>query len=195
MHRYSKLALSLVMATVSSAAALALLGSLRDASPRPAPSADSHQQALIAESDVVTAVSGRVAWVAPALERGGAVERNQVILRLESRELAAVLEHAEAAASQLQRELDNAIALLERIGALFEQGVASQSEMNDALGAERQARAALRDAWLGVTKARRDLAGTEVRAPVGGRVIVTDVEVGQFVSRGARVALLSHETA
>ena len=58
------------------------------------------------------------------------------------------------------------------------------------LGSERVSDAALREANARLTRASRDLARTELTAPFRGRVRTKDVDVGQFVNRGAVIGVL-----
>jgi len=192
MQRMSKLSIALVGAALLT---IGVLAHLSDPATGTADAQAAAQPSPEGDGAVVVAVSGRVAWISPALAEGGPVERDEVLVRLESRELTAVLEHAEQAAAEAERALSRVLARVERIGALFDRGSASQAELAAALGEEKQARDALQRAWKAVAKARADVDATEVRAPISGLVIEGEVRLGEFVSRGARVARVGHETA
>jgi len=141
-------------------------------------------------SELVAEVSGRVTWVSPALAAGGFFEEGDLLLEIDGadydnavRQARAARDRAEAALALEKAELDRAVTLAER-------DVTSASALDRRRLAERSARAALEETRAGLERARRDLDRTRLRAPFAGRVRRKNVDVGQFVARGAPVASL-----
>ncbi len=102
------------------------------------------------------------------VEEGDAVRKGQLLLRLQDDEQRLALEKATIELDQAKRELD-------RQESLFKQGLASEQTYNEAKRAFDQAR-------LAVEEARRNLAYTEVRAPIGGIVTERKVNLGDSVT-------------
>jgi RND family efflux transporter MFP subunit len=142
------------------------------------------------ESDLVPEVSGSVVWVSPALVSGGFFESGEPLLRIDQRDYEVALERARASLARARSEHNRAKKELARRKGLAERQVASASQLDDALNAERVTAAALREARAALEKAERDLERTEVTAPFAGRVRDERVDVGQFVNRGASIARL-----
>ncbi|HKK51339.1 MAG TPA: efflux RND transporter periplasmic adaptor subunit, partial [Myxococcota bacterium] len=79
---------------------------------------------------------------------------------------------------------------LERQQRLADRSVASQSRIDDAVNDFKVAEASLREARARLERAERDLARTRIVAPYRGRVRSEQVDIGQFVTRGAPIATL-----
>jgi len=142
------------------------------------------------ESSVVPEVSGRVEWVSPSLAPGGFFEAGDPLLRIDRSDYSVALRAAEAAAARARSEAQLSAANLARSRDLAKQGVMSTAELDNAENAARVAAAALLEATIAVERARLDLGRTEIVAPFAGRVRDKQVDVGQFVSRGAPVATI-----
>jgi RND family efflux transporter MFP subunit len=142
------------------------------------------------ESDLVPQVSGEVVWVSPDLVSGGFFEKNEALVRIERADYEVELQSTRAAVARTRSEFDRAQTELERQRRLKEEGVASQARIDDAQNAYRVSEAALREARARLTRARRDLERTELRAPFEGRVRSEDVDPGQFANRGTPMATL-----
>lgn len=140
------------------------------------------------ESDLVPEVSGRVVWVSPSLVAGGFFDEGEVLLRIDSRDYEMARRSAEAAVARHASELQLAIANRKRSRELAEREIVSTATLDEAENAARVAEAALREARTALERAQMDLERTEIRAPFLGRVRDEQVDVGQFVNRGARVA-------
>jgi RND family efflux transporter MFP subunit len=142
------------------------------------------------ENDLVPEVSGRVVWIAPSLVSGGFFEEGEPLLRIDPRDYQAEAERAHATLAQRESELERATRELERRRGLAQREFASARELDDAINAEKVAAAALRVARAALERAERDLARTTLVAPFAGRVREENVDVGQFVARGAPIARL-----
>jgi RND family efflux transporter MFP subunit len=68
------------------------------------------------------------------------------------------------------------------------QGISSQALLEDAIHAQENAEAGVREARVAVRRAQLDLERTRIRAPFAGRVREKRVDLGQFVNRGTPVA-------
>jgi len=142
------------------------------------------------ESDLIPEVSGRVVRASPALVSGGFFKQGEVLLEIEALDYQAAVEEAKAALASTRSELDSAKRAHTRQIDLSKRRLTSESQADDALNRYRFAQAALREATARLARARRDLARTRLLAPFDGRVRSEQVDVGQFVNRGAPVARL-----
>lgn len=110
-------------------------------------------------------VAGAIAWIAPELEPGAAVEAGQELVRLDpaDRELAVRRLQAELAEAEARLRVDDTLVHRARLAAVRAQ----------------------------LAQAELDLARTVVRAPVAGWVSERLVEPGQFVAPGTWLARLT----
>jgi RND family efflux transporter MFP subunit len=142
------------------------------------------------ESDLLPEVSGPVVWVSSSLVSGGFFEAGEPLLRIDPRDYEVTLEQRRASLARAESEHKRARKELVRRRGLAEREIASASQLDDALNAERVAAAVLREARAALEQAERDLGRTEIKAPFAGRVREERVDVGQFVNRGAPIAKL-----
>jgi RND family efflux transporter MFP subunit len=142
------------------------------------------------ESDLVPQVAGEVVWISPDLASGGFFEKGDPLVRIDPGDYRVELRSAQAAVARAESEFQRAETELERQRRLKERGVTAQARIDDAENAWAVAEALLREARARLARASRDLERTELRAPFRGRVRTKDVDVGQFVSRGAPIAVL-----
>lgn len=140
------------------------------------------------ESDLLPQVSGEVTWVSPALASGGFFEAGEPLIRIDAADYRAMLESARANVARAESEQARAEKEEGRQRRLADRSVASQSRIDDAENALRVANATLRERRAQLGSAERDVERTELRAPYTGRVRQENVDVGQFVSRGQRLA-------
>ncbi|MAJ61266.1 MAG: hypothetical protein CBC48_15720 [bacterium TMED88] len=140
------------------------------------------------EGDLVPQVSGSVQWVSPALASGGFFGEGEPLLRIDPADAEVAVESARASVARAQSEAQRARRELSRQRTLAQRSVASQTNLDDALNAERVAAASLREAEARRVQAERDLSRTEIKAPYAGRVRSADIDVGEFVARGTSVA-------
>jgi RND family efflux transporter MFP subunit len=140
------------------------------------------------ESELVPEVSGNVTWVSPNLVSGGYFEAEEPLLRIDDRDYRAAVQRAEATLSRAQAEHDLAQFEYERAEDLHARQLISRSDLESKLRTARVAEATLQDARLQLETAQRDLARTSLGAPFAGLVRNEQVDVGQFINRGASVA-------
>lgn len=118
------------------------------------------------------------------IEEGDIVKRGDLIARLDRRTAQndydqAQADHsvAEITVRQRQRELD-------RLKTLFENKLASESELDNAKLAYEEANARMVRAKAALSTVDERLRDTEIRAPLDGVVIDRPVEIGQIISSG-----------
>ena len=103
---------------------------------------------------VMSEVEGRVEWVSPVFRNGGTFAANEPLVRLDSTEYALQVE--------------------------FAQGSVAEAEARLAQG-DPLAQAALQSAQAGLRLAELQLSRTEIAYPFAGRVITSEVGVGEVV--------------
>ncbi len=135
-------------------------------------------------------VAGPIEWISPSLEAGGYVEVNQVVIRLESSDFETVMVRSRAAMQQAEAEASHAAAELARIQELAEQGLASESQLQDLIRQVEVTRARLADAEANFNQAELDFERTQIRSSFNAIVASRDVELGQYVNRAQQVAVL-----
>ena len=150
-----------------------------------------HAQGTVAprtESELVPEVSGNVVWISENLVSGGYFEPGEALLRIDDRDYRAAVARAQAALERAEADQELAQFELQRAEDLHGRQLISRADLETNVRAARVAEAALADARLVLETARRDLGRTELRAPFAGLVRSEQVDVGQFVSRGASIA-------
>jgi RND family efflux transporter MFP subunit len=164
------------------------------------------------QAEVSAETIGRVVEI--PIERGTRVQQGTLLARISATETSAQLQEAEANAAQIESRLgltpgqpfeakqvpdvmnakaslDWAEAEFNRIRSLLDQKVVSQSEFDQRrtqVEAARQSYRSLEAAHARITLARKAVADTSVRAPFAGLVAERVVSVGDYVTRGTRVA-------
>jgi RND family efflux transporter MFP subunit len=129
-----------------------------------------------------TKILGRVAAI--AVREGERVEAGQTLARFEDRDLRAALDGARAAVTMAEAQLENAGAQLARMQGLHARGSVTEKNLEDAVAAERVARAGLDQARAGLSSAEVMLSYAEVASPFAGWVTAKHTEVGDLVAPG-----------
>ena len=144
------------------------------------------------ETDLIPEISGKVLYVSPSLAAGGFFEEGEVLLRIDPHdyELALIRARAEVAQAELRLEQERAEAdvAAEEWAKVGDGTTASPLVLREPQVA--QATAALSAAKAMLEQAEWDLARTEIKAPFDGRVRRENIDVGQYVGRGASLAQL-----
>ncbi len=140
------------------------------------------------ESDLVPEVSGRVVRMSPALIAGGYFNEGEVLLEIDAADYEAAVTRASAALTRSEADLEHARFEYQRQQELSGRQLSSQSVLENAQRTFRVAEATNIDATVSLEQARRDLARTRITAPFIGLVRNEQVDLGQFVSRGAPIA-------
>ena len=130
--------------------------------------------------EVGTQVSGQVAQI--FVDFNDRVQAGQLIARIDPTLALQEVRSAEANVERVAAELAQTQRDLERARGLHEQQVVTDAELEQAQYAQAVARASYSSALVSLERARRNLAYTEIRAPVNGVVIERAIEVGQTVA-------------
>ncbi len=141
-------------------------------------------------SDLVAQVPGQILAVGSGLEPGAFFEAGEVLLRLDPRDQELARRRARAQLERARAEEDYARAMLRRQERLGNEGVASDSSIDEALRAARTASARRAEAEVDLASAEQDLERSTIRAPFDGRTLERTIDVGQFVSIGTPLAEL-----
>jgi RND family efflux transporter MFP subunit len=135
-------------------------------------------------------VAGLVSWVSPAMEAGGYVTAGEPLLRLETVDFETARARSEAQLEQARAEAMAASRELERLEALANDRLVSQSQLQDARRQAEVTRARLSEAEAGFAQAGVDLSRAEITAPFNAVIESRDVELGQYVNRAQAVAVI-----
>jgi membrane fusion protein (multidrug efflux system) len=124
-------------------------------------------------------VAGRVNSVTVA--EGDTVKQGQVIAQLDRQPLEDQRRQAAAAVEQARAQVENARANLQRNQQLFERGIASGKEVEDAKAQMAASQSALEQANAALNTAERNVERASVRSPIAGQVVKRMVSVGEQV--------------
>jgi RND family efflux transporter MFP subunit len=142
------------------------------------------------ETKLVAQVAGEVVELSSSLVAGGDFSKGDVLLKLDPRDYEIALARSEAALSRAQAEQRFAAEEAARIRSLYSEELASVAQLQSAERLLAIANAASDDASAAVKRASVDLERTVFTAPFNGRVRAENVDVGQFLSKGAMIATL-----
>lgn len=144
------------------------------------------------EVNVFPKISGKVASV--PVEMGDRVKAGQLLVQLDTTDIALQVQQAEAALEvalagqrSARAALENARANLARTEELFRQGVASQRDLDNARLAFDQASAGVADAQVkqaeaALASARQQLANSSITSPIAGWVSSRRIDPGEMAS-------------
>jgi len=142
------------------------------------------------ETKVVAQVAGEVIELSSSLVTGGEFKLGDVLLKLDPRDYEIALARSQAALSRAQAEQRFAAEETARIRSLYGEELASIAQLQSAERLLAVANASLDDAAAAVERASVDLERTILTAPFNGRVRNENVDIGQFISKGAMIATL-----
>ncbi len=142
------------------------------------------------ESYLVSEVSGRIVWASPSLVSGGQFEKGEALLRIDDQDYQTAFDKNAAMEVKTVVEYEHAQAEYQRINKLFQQQLASKSQIDQADRSLRLAKANVKEANISIKQTERDLQRTVLYAPFAGRVRNESVDVGQFISRGEKIGSL-----
>ncbi|MBJ6983358.1 efflux RND transporter periplasmic adaptor subunit [Luteimonas sp. MC1750] len=122
-------------------------------------------------------------------QEGSDVAEGQVLFEIDPAPLRAAAGEAQAALAQARANQANARASAARARSLAPQKYISQSDLDNALAAERSANAAVQAAQSTVESANINLGYATVRAPIAGRAGKQQVTEGALVGQGTATLL------
>lgn len=126
--------------------------------------------------------SGRV--LALPFDVGDVVPEGEVIARITDNEQQAALSNAKAQLAEAQARFMEADQQLTRIKDVFERGVVSKTEFDQAKAAQKSAAARVESGKAAINNAQQGLVYTQIRAPYSGILVQRLVDVGATVAPG-----------
>ncbi|HSD74749.1 MAG TPA: efflux RND transporter periplasmic adaptor subunit [Steroidobacteraceae bacterium] len=129
---------------------------------------------------VGTQVSGQIEKI--LVDFNDRVKQGQLIARIDPTLQEQAVRDAQAGVERNQAELEQAQREYDRNLQLFERKVLTEIEFNTAKYALAVARANVKSAQVTLDRARKNLAYTEIYAPIDGIVVERNVDVGQTVA-------------
>jgi HlyD family secretion protein len=145
--------------------------------------------AALTRVELGSTLTGRVEQV--RVREGDAVRRGQPLVLLQTDELRAALQQAQANAGQARATLQAAQAALARAEQLQRQQFYSAAQLDEARRAADVAQAQWEAAHAAVQVARARLEQARIVAPADGRVLLRQVEPGQIVQPGRALLTLA----
>ena len=112
---------------------------------------------------------------------GSTVQARDTLYRIDARPYQANVDRANAVLASRQAQLDKFKRDVARIGPLFEEDAASQLDFDEAVSAVETGKAAVRETAADLERASLELDYTEIRAPIGGVIGASDVDVGALI--------------
>jgi multidrug efflux pump subunit AcrA (membrane-fusion protein) len=125
---------------------------------------------------------------------GDFVRKGQILFQIDPRPFEAALNQAEGTLAQLTAQHANAKATLARVMPLAEENAVSQKDLDDAIGAERSAWAAVTAARALVENARLNLAFTRITSLIDGIAGLAKQQVGDLVGPNQTAELTTVST-
>jgi len=127
-------------------------------------------------------------------KEGDLVRTGQVLFEIDPRTFQAALDQAKGELEAQQARWNTAKANLARIKPLADQNAVSKKDLDDSIGTEQSARAAVLSAQAKVDKAQLDLGFTKVASPVDGIAGLAKAQIGNLVGPGATEELTTVST-
>jgi membrane fusion protein (multidrug efflux system) len=118
-------------------------------------------------------------------KEGDFVKKGQVLFKIDPRTFLATLEKTKGQLGQQQARWETAKANLERIKPLVKRRAISLKDLDDAVGTEQAARAAVEEAQAVVDKAQVDVDFTKIASPVDGIAGIAKAQIGNLVGIGS----------
>lgn len=129
-----------------------------------------------------TKIMGRIEQV--LVREGDRVAKGATLARLESRDLAAMVEQAKAGVAMAEAQLENARAQHARILDLHSRGSVTEKNKEDAEAGFRTATAAVEQARANLRAAEVTLSYAAITTPVAGHVVERRTEAGDMAAPG-----------
>ena len=127
-------------------------------------------------------------------KEGDLVKTGQVLFEIDPRTFQAALDQAKGELEAQNARWTTAKANLARIKPLADQNAVSKKDLDDSIGTEQSARAAVLSAQAKVDKAQLDLGFTKITSPVDGIAGLAKAQIGNLVGPGATEELTTVST-
>jgi len=127
-------------------------------------------------------------------KEGDYVRTGQILFEIDPRTFQAALDQAKGELEAQQARWTTAKANLARIKPLAAQNAVSKKDLDDSMGTEQSARAAVFSAQAKVDKAQLDLGFTKVTSPVDGIAGLAKAQIGNLVGPGGMEELTTVST-
>ena len=114
-------------------------------------------------------------------KEGDLVKKGQVLFEIDPRPFQAALDQTMGDLARQEAQYKNARANLDRIRPLADQNALSKKDLDDAIGAEQSALAAVTAARATVDKARLDLSFTKITSLIDGMAGLAKAQVGDLI--------------
>ncbi len=114
-------------------------------------------------------------------QEGSLVKKGQVLFEIDPRPFQAALEQAKGQLAIAEGQFYTAKANLEKIRPLAAVNAVSKKDLDDAIGREASARAAVQAAKAAVQKAQIDLSFTKITSPIDGIAGIAKAQLGDLV--------------
>jgi len=137
---------------------------------------------VVAQRKAAIASKGTGRLIYLGVVEGDKVKKDQVIGRLEDNDIRAQLEQAKANVQLQQADFNDAKNTFDRVKELFEKGLSSQQEYDQAEANYNRILASIEVARAGVQVTEVALENTLIRAPFDGTVLTKNAEVGEIVA-------------
>lgn len=131
------------------------------------------------DAQVAPQVAGRLLMV--GVHEGDVVSAGQVIARVESAPLVDAARQSDAAVLRARAEQQNTETTLARVRRVYEHGIVSKQELDDAVAREAASQAALVEAQAAANQAHRQTERASVRSPFAGVVLKVLRKPGELV--------------
>jgi len=139
------------------------------------------------DSRIAAEVEGPVTWIAQV---GTAVNKGDVVAKIDARLLTLQLRQAEATLARLKADMVFRKEEVTRYEALANQDNASKSRLQEVIAAQAMLEQDILEAEALLDKAAGDLKRAEIRAPFPGHMAARLVNVGEYVTPGEEVLRL-----
>jgi membrane fusion protein (multidrug efflux system) len=127
-------------------------------------------------------------------KEGARVEQGATLFRIEKDVYSAEVDQRKANLASAKASKENATSAFKRTKHLYKStkgGAASKSQYQNARAKLRSAKAAVRQARAALKQAKIDLDYTDVTAPISGRISLRDIDVGNLVQPGDKLATIT----
>ena len=134
------------------------------------------------ESQLAFQIGGKIAE--RLVDRGDHVEKGQLLMKIDPRDVNLNLQAAQAAADRARSERELASVNLERYSNLFKNDAVSKAQLDEVQNRSNATDAALRHALSNLEEARRQVGYAELKSDYDGVIIERIAEVEQVVAAG-----------